>query len=411
MSDVTAQIVNDRVALPAEQGAGYARAAAAAVLGLGGAAVVSSLGQDSLLRFWLAYLLGLSFFLSIAVGGLFFVLLHHLTRAGWSVNVRRIAEAIAATLPVLGLVTLPLLAMVALNKGVPYSWAQSADHLHGPVAAKRAYLNAPFFIVRVLGYMAIWAALAWWYWRQSTGQDRSGDPRLTRRMQSASALSMVVLALTLTLGSFDLLMSLDPHWFSTIFGVYVFSGSAVAIFAAMVVLLALLQKRGYMARGITVEHYHDLGKFLFAFVFFWGYIAFSQFMLIWYANIPEETAWFVRRGATSAAHQQNAWTAVSLLLLFGHLLIPFAALLSRSAKRRKGVLVFWAVWMLVFHWLDLAWLIMPTASGFRLGVVEVLATLGIGGVFAAALLRNLAAHSLRPLRDPRVEESLAYENV
>ena len=177
-------------------------------------------------------------------------------------------------------------------------------------------------------------------------------------MQAFSPISLILYAITVTLASFDLLMSLDPHWYSTIYGVYYFSGCAVGIFATLIILSVLLQRWGLLRETITAEHYHDLGKFLFGFVFFWGYIAFSQYMLIWYANIPEETIWYGRRGTSTVDYMITLtwpWGAISVALLFGHLLIPFAGLLSRHAKRRKPVLVFWAVWLLVFHWIDVSW--------------------------------------------------------
>jgi hypothetical protein len=196
------------------------------------------------------------------------------------------------------------------------------------------------------------------------------------------------------------------------FGVYYFSGSAVAIFATLILLVSILHKFGYLTRSITVEHRHDLGKFLFTFTFFWGYIAFSQYMLIWYASIPEETAWYARRGATSNNGDINVWTIVSLVLLFGNLLIPFAGLLSRHIKRNQTLLVFWAVWLLVFHWIDIYWLIMPEYDGrLHLGLVELLCFVGIGAIYLAAVIRIALRHKLRPIADPRLVEALAFENI
>jgi hypothetical protein len=175
----------------------------------------------------------------------------------------------------------------------------------------------------------------------------------------------------------------------------------------------LLQRTGYLNRTITTEHYHDLGKFLFGFTFFWGYIAFSQYMLLWYASIPEETGWYARRGATSVDAGINGFTTVSLLLLFGHLLIPFAGLLSRHVKRAKEILVFWAVWLLVFHWLDMYWVIMPEFDDghVHFGLIEILCFLGIGGIYVAGLLRIGLRHALRPVMDPRLPESLTFQNI
>src|SRR5206468_417977 len=183
-----------------------------------------------------------------------------------------------------------------------------------------------------------------------------GDVALSDRMQFWSAPATLVMAITITFAAFDFLMSLDPHWYSTMFGVYYMTGSLLAAFAALCLTIAMLQHLGYLTRSITVEHLHDLGKWLFAFVFFWGYIAFSQYMLLWYANIPEETEWLARRGATTVRDQTSAWSWVSLALLFGQLLVPFAGLLSKHVKRNYKALMFWAAWVLIFHWIDMFWL-------------------------------------------------------
>lgn len=436
----------DRLRLPESARAAHRLPALVGLAGLALALLLALFTHGGAARFYFAYLISFCFFLSLALGGLFFLLLQHLAKAGWSVSVRRLAENFAATLPILALLSLPILFSVIQQKGLLYPWAlplsaalvdahadaSHADASHAPAnhadapahpsaahagldkltLATRAYLNPPFFILRILFYFALWSAIALWYFRQSTQQDLSGDLALTRRMQSLAAPALLALGVTVTFAAFDLLMSLDPHWFSTIFGVYFIAGSAVAGFASLILLFVLLQSRGYLVHSITPEHYHDLGKYLFGFVFFWGYIAFSQYMLIWYASIPEETAWLARRGATSVFADINAFTVVSLLLLFGHLLIPFAGLLSRSVKRKPRVLAFWALWLLVFHWLDLYWLAMPELDGhLHLGLPEVATFLGLGGLFSAAFLYRLSRHNLRPLQDPRLEESLVFQNI
>ena len=240
---------------------------------------------------------------------------------------------------------------------------------------------------------------------RSTEQDASADPALTQRMERFSPAALVLFAFTVTFASFDWLMSLEPAWFSTIFGVYYFSGATVGFLAAIILLAMLLQATGRLTSSITVEHYHDLAKLLFALVVFWGYIAFSQYMLIWYANIPEETSWYLVR-------QSGSWKWVSVVLLFGHLLIPFFGLLPREAKRRKAILGFWAGWLLVAHWLDLYWLVVPSleAAGLRLGLIDAGCLVGIGGVYFAGVLWTAGTRPLVPLGDPRLEESLAFEN-
>ena len=351
------------------------------------------------------YLVSYCFWLSIGLGSLFFVGVQHATRAGWSVCLRRTAEALAGGLWVLALLFLPILASVLSGSDRLYGWNDPAL-AGGLVAHKAPYLNAPFFALRAVAYWAVWCLLAWFFWHGSTRQDASGDPALTVRMERFSGPALVLFAVAITFAAFDWLMSLQPEWFSTIFGVYYFSGAAVAAVAVLILAGLILQGAGRLRREWTVEHYHDLGKLLFGFVVFWGYIAFSQYLLIWYGNLPEETVWYARR-------QSGPWGGVSLALLVGHLLIPFLGLLSRGSKRRPAVLGFWAAWMLAAHWLDLYWLVMPGVAHERLplGVLDLCWLVGVGALYMAAVLRLVAAVPLLPQGDPRLGESLALENT
>ena len=432
---------------------GKASTLAIGLLVVGVVAILAALGlaltgADGQRRFYHAYLTNYAYVLSRALGGLFFVLVQHLVRSGWSVSVRRVAEAMASTLPFMGLLAIPLAVSVWANKGELYPWAMPTPDHPVPSAAHRAeaidaaargtsehggvhgeapskgitpltmgklvWLNPTFWTARVVFYFVFWSAVAVWYWRASRRQDASGEPEISNRLAVASAPLLVVYGLTVTFAAFDLIMSLDPDWYSTIFGVYYFAGCAGGMFASLILAVHLLQRFGYLQQSVNKEHYHDLGKFLFAFTFFWGYIAFSQYMLIWYANIPETTYWFANRGATTNEDTQVTawgWSIVSLLLLFGRLLIPFAGLLSRHVKRNRGSLIFWAAWILVFHWVDLFWVVMPEFSrSVALGAVEVLCLVGLGGVFVGALIWRLSLAPLRPVRDPRLPESLAFQN-
>jgi len=390
----------------------YVAAQCVAVIGFVAAILLAVLKyrDQAYARFFFAYLVNYSFFLAIALGGLFFVLLQHLTRAGWSVNVRRIAEWVAASMPVMAALSAPIVAAIIRGRGL-YPWARTegtAEYNH----FKQVYLNPSFVIVRLAFYFICWSVMGVWYWKQSVKQDTTADPSLTARMQSLAAPAMVLYGLTVTFAAFDLIMSVDPEWDSTIFGVCFFAGCVLCIFSFIILTVLLLQWRGFMRQSVTVEHFHDLGKWLFGFVFFWGYVNFSQYMLQWYSSMPEETHWFKDRGATTVARDVNGWSAVIIALLFGHFLIPFAGLLSRHVKRNHASLGFWAVWMLVFQWLYLLWLIMPSLDGrFHLSFMELALFLGIGGVFVAVLLRFAAHDSLRPLHDPRLADSLAFENV
>jgi hypothetical protein len=374
-------------------------AALAGVIAIGVSLGIAAATPDGWRRFFFAYLLAFVYVLSLALGALYFVLLHHLTNSGWSVVVRRIAELFAGTLPFLAVLGVPLV----FGLGELYPWARAG---YAGAHGKAAYLNVPFFVARWVVYFAVWGALGRFYLRRSSAQDVSGDASLSVTMRRWSAPAMIAVAVTLSFAAFDLLMSLDPGWYSTIFGVYYFAGAAVGVYALLPLVSFLLQRAGFIRRSVTVEHYHDLGKLLFGFVVFWAYIAFSQFMLQWYANLPEETHWFVVR-------QQHGWGWVGLALVFGHFLIPFAALLSRAPKRRPPILAAVAAWVLAMHWVDLYWLVMPAASPASpaLHVVDLTVLLGLVSLLVAAAAFLARGRALVPEGDPRLEESLAFENA
>ena len=388
-----------------ESGAAWTRASlTVGVVGLGAAAALGASGSGGWSRFLASYLVSWVYFLSLALGMLFFVLVQHVTRAGWSVAVRRIAEGIAPNV-LLPLAVLALPVLLGLDRLYPWTdhAAVAADHM---LEAKQAWLNVPFFLARTLCYFLVWSVFAIWFHRTSTRQDKTRDPSLTVRLETASTTALVLFAFSVTFFAFDYLMSLTPRWYSTIFGVYFFAGCVVGSFALMIVVSSVVQRAGALRRAITLEHYHDLGKLMFAFTIFWAYIGFSQYMLMWYANLPEETVWY-------AARQAGSWTAWSLLLLFGHFLLPFFLLMSRHAKRRKPILVAGAVWMLAMQWADIYWLVMPEKSpgAVSLSLTDLATFLGVGGLFCAAAARRLSAHALVPENDPRLSESLGFENT
>jgi hypothetical protein len=372
--------------------------------------LISLLSEDGAKHFYTSYLVNYSFFLSLTLGGLFFVLVQHLSRAGWSVVVRRFAEAIGVNSILLLILLIPILG--GMHHLFP--WTRAELVANDPLLQwKQPYLNIPFFILRCLIYFAVWCGFAHFLFRRSIEQDQSGDPSLTLRMEKWSAPGMILFAFTLTFAAFDLLMSRDPHWFSTIYGVYYFAGSILGFVALVPPVFFLLQKSGRLKHSVTEEHYHDLGKLIFAFTVFWAYIAFSQFMLIWYAHLPEETGWYHRRLA-------GQWGGMSLVLLIGHFIIPFFGLISRYPKRRIYLLAPWAVWILVMHWLDLYWLVMPeydwgvegTVTGqVPFHLLDVTTFLGIGGLYVAGIVYWLKDHSLVPVGDPRLKESLTFENA
>lgn len=390
------------------------------VIGLGGSVVLALAGPESFFR---GYVANYAFFLSLGLGGLFFTMLQHLTRAGWSVTVRRLAENLSAGLAVLGVLALPI--VLAVLTGWPeairqvYPWIGSHDHI---IEKKAGYLAPGLFAVRFVIYFAIWLWLAGYFRRTSIEQDQSGDYRLSLAMGTRAAPGMLLFALTLTFAAIDLLMTLEPKWFSTIFGVIYFAGANVGVYATLIILIYLLHRAGRATHSIGIEHMHDLGKLLFAFMVFWAYVSFSQYMLIWYANLPEETTWYVVR-------QQDGWQWLTLWILFGHFVIPFLALISRWPKRRPHLLVIGAVWMLVMHWFDMVWQTLPHAEGAVMGeearnhalqsakllwsdVAQLLTCLAaIGGFFVWRVAAAMGQAPVVPLKDPRLHESLAFENI
>jgi hypothetical protein len=353
-----------------------------------------------------AYLVAFAFMLSVGLGALWWVTLQHLVNAKWSIVVRRVGELLANNMPMLVLLSLPIVIPTLMGDTTLYIWADAHKmHETHDLARKASYLNGGFFVVRLAIYFGFWWLLSRYFLKASVEQDKSGAVKLREQMASVSAPSMIAIALTLTFASFDFLMSLEPNWGSTIFGVYYFAGSVVSFHAFFILSLMWLQKQGRLAKSVTVEHYHDLGKMMFAFTAFWAYIAFSQFMLIWYGNMPEETQWFHFRN-------HGAWHGLSFFMIASNFLIPFFGLLSRHVKRSRPALAFWALWTLVVHWLDMFWLVKPHlhTDTIPVGLLDVTCMVGVIGLFIASAAWSAQKINLVPVKDPRLQRSLAFEN-
>lgn len=353
-------------------------------------------------RFSYSYLVAFMYGLSLALGALFFVIVQFLAKAGWSVVVRRIAENLMGTLPLFAVLFIP----VALGLGYTHHhWWHAPSEVDPILAAKTPYLNPTFFFARAALYFVVWSALAIKFWRSSTAQDESGDHQITRNLQRLSAPALILFSLTSTFAAIDWMKSMDPHWYSTIFGVYYFSGAVVGVFAMLCALLIWLQRDGFITQVINLEHFHDLGKLLFGFIVFWSYIAFSQYFLIWYANIPEETIWFQHR-----AH--GGWETVGQFLIVAHFAVPFFFLLPRSMKRNVRALLFASLWVLVVHYVDLYYVIMPVYSDtLQPSAADVLTLVGVVSLQLAYFCRLAAKAELIPMKDPRLVESVAFENI
>jgi hypothetical protein len=351
-------------------------------------------------QFSFSYLTAFVFWLSIALGGLFLTILHNLVGAVWSVVIRRLFETLASLLPLMILFFLPIL----FGMHELYDWSHP-DAVAGDALLheKTAYLNVPFFVIRAALFFIAWALFSRFYYRNSIENDRTGDSALIARARKLSPVAVIVFALTLTFASFDWLMSLDAHWYSTIYGVYYFSGCMVALLSTLTLLVLYFDKTGPLKGLISIEHYHDLGKLLFTFTVFWAYIAFSQYFLIWYANIPEETVWF-------AHHWVGSWKTVTLLLVAGHFVIPFFLLIVRAVKRSNLALLIMSFWLLLMHWLDMYWLVMPNLhhQNAHFSWMDAAAMAGIGGIFVRVFYGRLTKHSLIPYNDPKLDESIKH---
>lgn len=353
-------------------------------------------------RFFHAYLAAFCFWTAIALGSLFFTMLHHLTSARWSVVIRRISESFMMTLPYLAVLAVPL--FFGLHS--LYEWSHpdvvAADHL---LQKKAGYLNVPFFVIRTVIYFVIWSLLARTLYRASIRQDQAYSQVDVDKMKRYSAIGMIVFALTTTLAAWDWLMSLDPHWYSTIFGVNYFAAGLVTFICVITLAALWLRRCGVLKETITVEHYHDLGKLIFAFTIFWTYVNFSQYFLIWYGNVPEETIWYLDRW-------EGSWKTVSLVFLFGHFVIPFTIFLFRSTKRNFGMLAVLSIWMVLMHYVEMYWLVYPTFSktGASFSWLEPVTLIGIGGVFLWAFWTRFASQAVVPVHDPKLEGSIHHVN-
>jgi len=447
-------------------------------------------------RFAYAWLFGFICALTLAIGSIMFVMMHHLANGNWGIVVRRVAEIFGASSWVLIILVIPVLLMRGtlfgewLNKGDaahagkehaaleqsvdPYDYELASNDLqfqprgmpggpgghggmqprnpHGPggpggfpqnphgghppsagsgtpihmqvgrgpeeraehvehqevMQSKSWYLNQTFFFARLIAYFIIWYLVGFTLLKWSTDQDKTKDLALTVKLARFSAPGIVLMTLTLTFAAFDWIMSLDPTWYSTIFGVTFFSGSMVCAFATLIITFLGFRQNGLLAKEVTVEHYHDLGKLLFGFMCFWAYVCFSQFMLIWYASIPEEVTFYHHRW------DGNLWRNVSLALIGLHFMFPFVFIMSRNIKRNLGLLRIGATLLLTMHVIDIYWLIMPNMphqATFSVSVFDVFGFLGPVGIFLAVAFRRMNEYPILPVGDPRLQRSIHFVNA
>lgn len=354
-------------------------------------------------RFFESYLVGFLFSIFIPLSGMFFLMVMYLTGSAWSVTMRRVVENMVVTLPLGLILAIPIL----LGMQHLYHWAHpgATDH-DALLKAKQAFLNPTGFAYRTVIYFLLWSLWAVRIYKNSTKQDTTKSLDQMHALSRWSAPGLLMLVLSGTLAAFDWSMSLDPHWYSTIFGLYCFAGGAYSFMAMWFLILRSLRDKGVLRNAVNIEHYHDIGKWMFALCVFWAYIAFSQYLLIWYANIPEETIWFLHRF-------EGTWSWVSALLLFGHFIIPFLILVFRASKRNLKVLTVMAIWFLIIQYIDWYWQVMPTfhPHGVALHWLDVACVLAPLSALGLVFWSRMRAHAVMPIGDPRFEQALRFQNA
>ncbi|MBX3156117.1 MAG: hypothetical protein KF773_08965 [Deltaproteobacteria bacterium] len=394
---------------------------------LGISVILGSMQGDHWKRFLYAYVIGWTYIFTICLGALWLVMLHHIARGRWATAVRRIAEVVSCAFPIVFIAGLGFVIPLLAGYQDLYYWAHHDAHdpiLNHHLHHKLSWLSPGFFSIRYAIYGVVLWLIARYFNNKSREQDESGDPKLSEQMRVASAPAMILFSIVTCMVAFDVLMSMAPKWYSTIYGVNFWGSAMVGGFAALALLILGIQRSGRLVHSITPEHYHDVGKWMFAFTFFWAYTAFSQFMLQWYGNMPEETVWYKYR-------LFGEWQWVSIAMLVGFWAFPFVFLMSRWTKRIVPSLVFFAVWQLVFHWLDLYWNVMPqydweivTRGNVTLNAgplmgniayhhvgfspVDVTVWIGLVGVLLVGIGRNLKGN-LIPTKDPTLPMSLSHE--
>jgi len=384
---------------------GLVGAAAVAFLIILGSAIYFAVSgnEAGLKQFAYSYLFAFFFFLTICMGGLFWTLVHHAVDAEWSVVVRRQLENLASLLPVMAALFIPLIFVA------PYLWQwMQPGNAHDPLLIeKQAYLNPWFFWTRAVLYFVFFTVSGGLLRKFSMAQDKDGNPRYTILNRRVTFSCALLFAVCLTFAAVDWLMGLDYHWFSTMWGVYIFAGTALSSMCVLVLIVTGLRMAGYLENIVTIEHYHIMGKLMLSFTIFWAYIGFSQYMLIWYANIPEETVYFLRRNT-------GTWWWGSQFMVIGHFFAPFLFLLLNRTKKTPYVLCLMAVWLLLMHLLDMYIIVMPALhrAGFTFDSVflDVFSLIAVGCTLAAVFIKRLGESSLFPARDPRLPQSIALKN-
>ena len=345
-------------------------------------------------QFLRSYLFAYLYWTGMALGCLAILLMHHVVGGKWGMLIRRLCEAGARTLPFMALLLLP----IVFGIHVLYPWARPEALHDANIQSKAAYLNIPFFIARAVIYFAIWFLYTHLLSKWSDQQDRTGDERLIGKMRAVSAPGLVVITLTTTFAFIDWIMSLEPHWFSTIYGAMFMIGEMLESFAFVIALVIILSKISPLKEYITPQHMHDLGNMMFAFMVLWAYLSFSQFIIIWAGNLPDEIPWYLSR-------LRGGWGWVALTIVIFHFAVPFALLLFRGVKRQEDRLLRVCVLLIVIRLVDVYWITEPAFFGehIRIHWVDFVTPLAVGGLWLAVFFWQLKSRPLLPLRDPRLQ--------
>ncbi len=376
-------------------------AAAAAVAGLGLTAAGAALDTR---RALFSYLTAFTFWLGIAVGALILLMAFHASSARWPVVLRRVLEAIPLSIPLFLILFVP----IALGVKDLFGWVDPMQEVNEEArrlwVLRHPWLNVPFFLVRAGFYFLCWIVVGQLLFAWSVRQDQEGGARLTIMQRRLGAGGLPLVALTITFAAFDWLMSLAPFFASTIFGVYFFAGAFLAAIGALIVCVLAVRSAGFLGDAVGPNHLHSLGKFLFAFVVFWAYIAYSQYMLTWIANLPSEVPYYLVR-------ERGRWRPVGAFLVVFHFLAPFFILLSRDLKRRARPLAVMAIWILIAHYVDVYWMVMPhlDPQGPRPSWTDLTALVGIGAAALGFTAWRLRGRHAMPVGDPYLHDSLRYE--
>lgn len=374
----------------------------ALVVGIAGLALSAIWAIFNVEQFFRSYLLAYVFWIGIVLGCFAILMVQHMSGGAWGLVIRRVLEAATRTFLPMALLFIP----VAVGLKFIYIWANPEaaagnEVLTGLLKHKEPYLNIPFFLGRVVFYFAVWISVTYFLNKWSLDQDRTGDRRITRKMQVLSGPGLVLYGLTVTFASIDWVMSLEPEWFSTIFGILFMGGQGVAAMAFIIAVLVLLKDRKPFSEIIAPRHFHDLGKLLLAFIMLWAYFNFSQFLIIWSGNLPEEIPWYLRR-------LQGPYKWIGLILVIFHFVLPFLMLLSRNLKRDGRRLAVLAIAVIIFRLVDIYWLIAPEFhhGKFHLHLLDILAPIGLGGVWLWLFFQQLKKRPLLPVGDPELEGAI-----